>query len=99
METKQTIKPCTCFSHDEKEGRLNIEVQIPGVEKKDISLDMRKDSFCLSAPRGEDIEYSGCFTLSHSVEPEKAHARYENGLLRISAPIKDWEHKVNLPVR
>ncbi len=98
METKQTIKPCTCLSHDQKERRLNIEVQIPGVEKRDISLDMRKDSFCLSAPRGEDVEYSGCFMLSHSVDPEKAQATYENGLLRIFAPIKDWEHRVNLSI-
>ena len=99
METKQTIKPCTCLSHDEKEGRLNIEVQLPGVEKKDISLDMRKDSFCLSAPRGEDTEYSGCFNLAHEVVPEKTEAKYENGLLMIFAPIKDWDHRVNITIQ
>jgi len=32
------------------------------------------------------------------VDPEKAQATYDNGLLRILAPIKDWEHKVNLPI-
>ena len=98
MEAKQTFTPCTCFFHDEKEGRLNIEVQLPGVEKKDISLEMRKDSFCVSCNRGE-TEYSGCFRLSHEVEPEKAEAKYENGLLKVFAPIKDWQHKVSLPIQ
>jgi len=63
---------------------------MPGANKSDIKLDMRSDSLCLSAPRGEDAEYSTCFMLSHEVEPEKTEARYENGLLRIFSPIKGW---------
>jgi HSP20 family protein len=98
MEEITKITPCTCFSHDEKEGRLRIEVQLPGVSKKDISLEMRRDSFCVSAPR-EETEYSGCFMLSHAVEPEKAEAKYENGLLQVSAPIRDWEHKVSVIIQ
>ena len=98
MEEKTRITPCTCLSHDEKEGRLRIEVQLPGVDKKNISLEMRKDSFCVSAPR-EETEYSGCFMLSHTVEPAKAEAKYENGLLHISAPIKDWEDRVSLMIQ
>jgi HSP20 family molecular chaperone IbpA len=59
---------------------------MPGVSKKDISLEMRKDSFCVSAPRG-DSHYSGCFRLTHEVEPDRAEAKYEDGLLRVFAPI------------
>jgi HSP20 family molecular chaperone IbpA len=36
--------------------------------------------------------------LSHEVEPERAEARYENGLLKIFSPIRDWEHKVNVMI-
>jgi HSP20 family molecular chaperone IbpA len=60
---------------------------------------MRKDSFCVSAPRGEDTEYSGCFMLAHEVTPDKSEAKYESGLLRIYAPMRDWEHKVNVTVQ
>jgi HSP20 family molecular chaperone IbpA len=74
-------------------------LEIPGVDKKDIALEMRKDSFCVSAPRGEDTEYSGCFMLAHEVEADKTEAKYESGLLRIFAPIRDWEHKVNVTVQ
>jgi HSP20 family protein len=99
MNNRTKVTPCACFSHDDKEGRLKIELELPGVDKKDISLDMRKDSFCVSAPRGEETEYSGCYMLAHQVEPDKAEAKYESGLLRIFAPIKDWEHKVNVTIQ
>ena len=98
MNSKTRLNPCTCISHDEIEGRLRIDVEMPGVNKDDIKLDMRRSSFCVSAPRGEDSEYSSCFMLSHEVEPEKSEARFKNGLLRIFSPIKDWEHKFSVPI-
>ena len=59
MDNRVKITPCTCVSHDKDHGRLKVELEIPGVDKKDIKLDMKKDSFCISAPRSEDTEYSG----------------------------------------
>ncbi len=100
MAEKTKVTPCVCFSHDEKEGRLNIEVQLPGVDKKeDISLEMRRDSFCVTAPRGKDTEYSGCFMLAHEVETGKTQARYENGLLKVFAPIRGWEDRSFIAVQ
>lgn len=99
MENRTKVTPCACFSHDDKDERLKIELELPGVDKKDISLDMRKDSLCVTAPRGEDTEYSGCYMLAHEVEPDKTEAKFENGLLRIFAPIRDWEHKTNVMIQ
>ena len=99
MNNKMLLTPCACVTHDDEKGRLNIELELPGVERKDITLDMRKDSFCISAPRGEDTEYSGCFMLAHEVVPEKTEAKYESGLLRVFAPIKDWEQRVNVMIQ
>lgn len=99
MNNRMRVAPCACISHDDQNGRLKIELELPGVDKKDITLEMRKDSFCVSAPRGEDTEYSGCFMLGHEVMPDQAEAKYESGLLRIFAPMKDWEHKVNVLVQ
>ena len=98
MNNKTKLTPCTCFSHDETEGRLRIEVEMPGVNRNDIKLDMRKNSFCVSAPRDEDSEYSSCFMLAHQIEPKTTEAKYENGILRIFSPIKDWENKVSVPI-
>jgi HSP20 family molecular chaperone IbpA len=99
MEEKTRLTPCACFYHDDAEGRLKIEIEMPGADKNNIKLDMRKDSFCLSAPRGENIEYSSCFMLSNEIEPEKAEAKFDSGLLKIFAPIKDWEHTVSVSVQ
>ena len=95
---KTRVTPCTCFSHDDQQGRLKIDVELPGVDKNNISLEMRKDSFCVSAPKGEETEYSGCFLLAHEVEPDKTEARYESGLLKIFAPIKDWDKRTKVMV-
>ena len=99
MNNRIKVTPCACISHDDQNDRLKIELELPGVDKKDIALEMRKDSFCVSAPRGEDTEYSGCFMLAHKVMPEKTEAKYESGLLRVFAPMTDWEQKVNILVR
>ena len=94
MTDKSRTTPCACFSHDEERGRLRIDLEMPGANKDDIKLEMRKDSFCVSAPI-----YSSCFMLPHEVEPDRTEAKYENGLLRIFSPIKDWEHKVSVPIQ
>jgi HSP20 family protein len=99
MNDKMKLTPCACFSHDETGERLMIEVEMPGVNKSDIRLDMRSDSLCVSAPRGKDAEYSSCFVLSHEVEPDKTEAKYENGLLRIFSPIKGWDKKISVHVQ
>ena len=80
-------------------GRLRINMEMPGADKKDISLEMRKNSFCVSAPRGQDAEYSGCFKFAHEIVPEKTEAQYESGLLKIFAPIKDRGHGVDVTIR
>jgi len=96
--SKSKVAPCTCVSHDDKSGRMKIEVEMPGVAKDTISLDMRRDGFCVSAPRG-DTEYAGCFTLAHEVEPGRTEAKYENGVLSIFAPIKDWDQTSRIEIR
>jgi len=55
-------------------------------------------SFCVSGKK-DDTEYAGCFELNHEAESKKAEAKYENGLLRIFAPIKDWEQKVDVKIQ
>jgi len=55
MNNKMRVTPCACVSHDEQKGRLQIELELPGADKKDITLEMRKDSFCVTA-RGVKIQ-------------------------------------------
>jgi len=74
MDNKTGITPVACVSRDDQSGSFRIEMEMPGVDKKHISLEMRKDSFCVSSLRGQDTEYSGCFNLAHEVVPKKTEA-------------------------
>ena len=84
MDDKIRVTPVACVSHDDQSGGIRIEMEMPGADKKDISLEMRKDSFCVSAPRGQYTEYSGCFALSHEVLPEKAEPNMKMAFSRSS---------------
>jgi HSP20 family molecular chaperone IbpA len=55
-----TLSPFVTLSHNLERQRLEINVQLPDVDEKNISLDMKKDSFCITAPKNGS-EYSGCF--------------------------------------
>jgi HSP20 family molecular chaperone IbpA len=87
-EEKINVSPDVCSYFDDDESRINIEISLPGVKKEDISLKFLEDSLSLSAPR-DDIKYVATLSLCCPVVPEKAEAKYENGLLKITAPFKD----------
>jgi HSP20 family protein len=80
------VAPNVFFYHDAK--NYTIDVELPGADKKDIKVEAGERGFCLSAPR-EDIEYAGCWALSHSINPEGATATFKNGLLRVTIPLAE----------
>ncbi len=91
MMERNRIIPQISLSHDIFESRLTINVELPGVDEKNISLDMKEDTFCVSAPV-DGTEYAGCFPLDHVLESDKVEKRYEGGVLRVVAPYTDrWD--------
>ncbi|WP_309492120.1 Hsp20/alpha crystallin family protein [Candidatus Hecatella orcuttiae] len=95
-KTKVTVAPSTCVDHDRE--RYYVEVEFPGVEKKDIELELGEQTFCVRAVR-EDLEYSGCYYLAHPVDVDKAEATYESGLLKITVPLKQPLRGRKIPVK
>lgn len=83
-EAKVPVIPSVCIYHDEE--KYLIEIELPGVSKEKIHLEMTERGFCLKAPR-DDIEYFGCWTLAHDIKPAEAKATFKNGLLTITAPL------------
>ena len=78
------VTPTACVYHDRE--KYTIDVELAGVDKKNIDFEMSETSFCLKAPRN-DVEYFGCWVLAHDVHPNKAKATFKNGLLTVTAPL------------
>jgi len=80
---KFRVAPDVCSYLSEDDNRLNIEVNMPGVDKEKIRLRMVDDSFSLTAP-GKDVEYAAASAFCCPVNAGEAQAVYENGCLKIS---------------
>ena len=85
---RMKVAPDTVAYADEENNKLVVEFAIPGAPTDTIDVKMLEDSVHLTAP-ARDIEYVAALALAWPVEPEKAEAIYENGLLRIEVPFKD----------
>ncbi len=88
MAEKIRVAPEVCSYVDDEHQTLTLEISLPGVPKENIKLRMHEDSFTLSAPRDE-TEYVTTLSFCCPVQPDKADANYENGLLTIVIPFKD----------
>ena len=97
-EEKTRVAPEVCSYTDDDHTTLTLEISIPGVAKENIKLKMHEDSFALRAPR-EETEYVTTLSFCCPVNPEKAEAKYENGLLTVKIPFKDpLEDAIKIPI-
>ena len=74
------------INHEEK--KVELEVSLPGTKKEDIKLKALPTWFHLEARRGH-MEYNANKSWGYEIVPEKTTAKYENGLLKIHATIRD----------
>ena len=98
MAEKERIQvaPDAVFYHDAE--TYTIVVELPGADKKDIEFEVMENGFCLTAPRG-DIEYRGCWVLTHKTDAEKATATFSNGLLKATIPLAEGVTGVRVPIK
>jgi HSP20 family protein len=92
---KPILNPATSVDHDLK--NYYIQVELPGVKKEDVTLNVTEQSFCVQGVR-EDIDFLGCFVLAHPVNGEKAKAKFENGLLGVIIPLKKHLMGKKIPI-
>ncbi|HNT98792.1 MAG TPA: Hsp20/alpha crystallin family protein [Elusimicrobiales bacterium] len=86
----------------ETDKAVEVRAALPGVEKKDINIDLTENSLAISCERREEKEEKGkggyvrreqsygrfyrSFTLPAPVRTGEAKAEYKDGVLRLTMP-------------
>ena len=85
----------------ENDDNIVIKAELPGIDKKDISVDVKNRVLTLKGERSSDDEttednyyrrerrygrFERAFTLSAEVDPDKIKADYKDGVLKIEIP-------------
>lgn len=84
----------------ETDKEIMLSVDLPGVDKKDIKLDLTEDSVAISCERSETKDetgkggyhlhqhrygrYSRSFALPSAVKTKESKAVYKNGVLKVT---------------
>jgi len=71
----------------ENKGEYSVEVELPGVRKEDISVDMDNGVLSVKALRKrgeEEIHYERHFRLADEVDTSRIVATHENGVLKLT---------------
>lgn len=79
------LSPVISAYPDDEYENLYIEVILPGVEKKDISFKVTENGFYIKATK-EGVEYADSYAVCCPISPEKAVAKYSNGVLKVTVP-------------
>jgi HSP20 family molecular chaperone IbpA len=67
-----------------KEGSIEVEVEVPGVEPSEVEVRVEGRSLSISTPRGFSH-----FTIGQRIDPDNAEAELKNGLLRVTIPKRE----------
>jgi HSP20 family protein len=92
---KPTMTPTAYMDHDKQ--FYYVQVELPGVEKEDIELNVSDQSFCVRAER-DDIEYLGCYILAHLADTDATRAKFDNGMLTMEIPLKKIQKEKRVPI-
>jgi HSP20 family protein len=92
----------------EKENSIVVTTDLPGVDKKDINIDIRDNKVWISANTHKEAEeekegylmrertysrFARVFNLPSAVKEDQANAKLEDGVLTITLPKAEIEEK------
>lgn len=106
MPSRTNSMPAVNIREDEK--NYFLELAVPGIEKKDIKIDINEDVLTISSERKNEMEenkegytrkefsYSSfvrSFFIPENVNPDSIQANYKEGILTVSLPKMEEEKK------
>jgi len=92
---RPVFTPGACFDHDLE--NYYVEVELPGVDKGHIEVSVSEQGICVVGSR-EDVDLLGCWYLGHAVNEDKAKAKYDNGMLHVTIPLKKPPKGKKIPI-
>ena len=84
-----------------KDGKLELRVDLPGVDPKDVEISLEATQLVIRGERKSEREekngyrevrygkFERRFTVPKGIDAEKAEARYDNGVLALTLPLPD----------
>ncbi|MGB9929540.1 MAG: Hsp20/alpha crystallin family protein [Methanosarcina sp.] len=92
------ISPVISAYPDDEYENLYIEVILPGVEKENINFKVTENGFYIKATK-EGVEYADSYAVCCPISPEKAIAKYSNGVLKVTVPYQQpFENAVDVKI-
>ena len=70
----------------EEESRFVVQVDLPGVDKKDIEITAEKGVLTIKGERAERGTFVRRFTLPENAQTDAISARHTNGVLEVTIP-------------
>jgi len=98
----------------ENDKIYTVTLDIPGVDKKNVNIEVEGSSLIVSGKRGESNEkdmslyysqtrygnFSRTFNLPEEISVEKIGAKYKNGTLILTLPkMEKINNSINIPVK
>lgn len=99
----------------ERDGKFVITAELPGAKPEDVKVEMNEDAIVIEGERKSEHEenqggvhrserryghFYRSIPLPEGVDAEQVNARFENGVLEITAPVQEQkQNRRQIPVR
>ena len=90
LPTAETREPFADVIIDDKEKALKVVAEMPGVEKKDIKIEVVGRTILIDAEH-EERKYHAKIPIKHKVDENSVKATYANGILEVKFQLKEEE--------
>jgi len=105
MQGNQWMPPVEVF---ERNNRFMVCVELPGMSRKDVRVEIEDDVLTISGERRDEHEETGQgfrhnerrfgrffrrIPLPEGTEPDEVQASFKNGLLEVEVPLHQPEHR------
>ena len=88
LPTSETREPFVDVIVDDKEKVLKVVAEMPGVEKKDIMIEVVGNTINLNA-ENDNKKYQTKIPIKQKVDEDSVKATYSNGILEVKFKLKE----------